>query len=196
MSFNRLTIQSLQAERQRVAYNGLSGLGAGDRPTVDYVKAGDVVRVYVFYSAGLYFSSTTIPAAFVQNLRSAFNIVRAPSSAPGGERAWIVDVQPRSDYNQLGDVVSVVLNAAQRAGLNVNAGASYGQFVSQVETGGTVPPVSLPTPSPDSDAVGRTVWDTPTGDSISNFISSLTKSPVTLAVIAGAAVLLVIAAKK
>jgi len=223
MSFNRIAIQSLQAARERASRNpllstsdvrgiqnaqtrairnplftGMSGLGVefdeatyNARPTIDYVKAGDVIRVYVAIDAGLYFGGGDIGAKFQQELAKAFNVVRAPSDASGffGSRAWVVDVQPRSDYNRLQDITSVVLHAAQAAGLNANPGVSYGQFVSKVETTGTTPPTTLPTP-------GAPASNTGSGDGLANFFSGLTQSPVTLAVILGAAVILVIAAKK
>lgn len=200
MSFNRLTIQSLQAARQRAAYMGMSGLGKSQfdaaaydqRPSIDYVKAGDVIRVYIAINPGLYFGGADESAKFAQEIKSAFNVVRAPADASGyfGSRAWVVDVQPRSDYSRLQDATSVVLHAAQESGLNVNAGTSYGQFVSKVETTGITPPTSLPIPGAPS---GNTPSVT---DSFSSFFSGLTSSPVTLAVILGAAVVLVIAAKK
>lgn len=195
MSFNRLTIQSLQAERQRVVYSGLSGLGTTrieERPSVDYVKAGDVIRVYIADAGGFYFGGgAAIASAFTNRLRSAFNVLVAPAGAGGGvftnTQAWITDVQPRSDYARLGDVVAVVLHEAQEAGLNVNAGQSYGQFVSKVETTGGTPPPTLPSPS-------RPTLDT--DNTVSKFFENLTQSPIALAVILGAAVILVIAAKK
>lgn len=196
MSFNRLTIQSLQAERQRVAYSGLSGLGETRvdasylRPTVDYVRAGDVIRVYIAINPGLYFGGSDEAARFKDKVSAVFNVVRAPSDAGSvfGSRAWVVDVQPRSDYAQLNHAVSVVLNAAQNAGLNVNAGTSYGQFVSKVDVTGTTPITDLPTPGAQIPGAS--------GDGITNFFSGLTQSPVTLAVILGAAVVLVMMAKK
>lgn len=197
MSFNRLTIQSLQAERQRAAYSGLGALKIDSsydaRPTIDYVKAGDVIRVYIAINPGLYFGGSDEAAKFRFEIAKAFNVVRAPTDASGffGSRAWVVDVQSRSDYSQLTHAVSVVLNAAQNSGLSVNAGTSYGQFVSKVETTGTTPATTLPTP-------GAAIPGDNDGNAnpLGNFFSGLTQSPVTLAVILGAAVVLVIAAKK
>lgn len=199
MSFNRLTIQSLQAERQRAAYAGLSGLGETRidasylRPSVDYVRAGDVIRVYIAINPGLYFGGANEAATFMQKIQSSLNVIHAPTDASGyfGSRAWVVDVQARGDYARLADVTSIVLSVAQASGLSVNPGTSYGQFVSKVETTGTTPPTTLPTPGANLPAAGSGI-----GDSVSSFLSSLTQSPVTLAVIAGAAVILVIAAKK
>lgn len=197
MSFNRLTIQSLQAARQRVAYNGLAGLGttrldtSGDRPSVDYVKAGDVIRVYIADAGGFYFGGgAAIASDFTNRLRAAFNVVVAPAGTGGGvftnTQAWVVDVQPRSDYAKLSDAVSVVLHEAQAAGLNVNAGQSYGQFVSKVETTGGTPPVTIEDPNKKPGTPSK---------SLDDFLKELTSSPTTLAVILGATVLLVVAMK-
>lgn len=198
MSFNRLTIQSLQAERQRAAYSPLGTTRVDtsytERPSVDYVRAGDVIRVYIAINPGLYFGGGNEAAAFMNQIKQSLNVVHAPTDASGyfGSRAWVVDVQPRSDYARLADVTSIVLSVAQAAGLSVNTGTSYAQFVSKVESTGTTPPTTLPTPGA----------NLPTGADggplapVTNFLSGLTQSPVTLAVILGAAVVLVIAAKK
>jgi hypothetical protein len=203
MSFNRLVVQGLSSyASQRAAqalaarrlpeqYRGMAGLGdVSSRPSIDYVKAGDVIRVYIAISPGFYFGGANESAKFAQEVAKSFNVVRAPSDASGffGSQAWVVDVQPRSDYSQLRDAVSVVLHAAQESGLNVNAGTSYGQFVSKVESTGGTPPVDIQTPGANSGSGA--------GDAIGNFFSNLTQSPTTLAVILGAAVILVIAAKK
>lgn len=196
MSFNRLTIQSLQAERQRAAYTGLGALGStapNVRPTVDYVRAGDVLRVYIAIDAGLYFGSSSFANTFVNRLKNSFNVLNAPTAVGGGivvkATGWVIDVQPRSDYSKLRDAVSVVLGDAQAAGLNVNAGLSYGQFISKVEDAGVTPPVTLPAPA--TPGTNNTVIG-----AVGGFFDNLTQSPVTLAVILGAAVILVIAAKK
>lgn len=189
----RQQASGMALSRSRI-FRGLSALGAEDsRPSIDYVRAGDVIRVYVAFHPAFYlFNLGSIGPLFIQNLGHAFNVIRAPAHAEGA-RAWIVDVQPRSDYARLDDVKSVVLNAAQNAGLSVAVGASYAQFVSKVEAVGTTPPASIPTPGESSNGVGS---GSGIGDTIGNFFSGLTQSPVTLAVILGAAVILVIAAKK
>lgn len=200
MSFNRLTIQSLQAERQRVAYQGLSGLGdANTRPSVDYVKAGDVIRVNVawYRPTGWFADVPALYTAFRNGLAAVFNVV-----AMSPQEYWLsaggditVDVQTRGDFARLGDVVSVVMNRAQAAGLNVNVASSRGEFISKVETTGGNVPATLPDPSRNTTPSPSPILSN-VGSTATSFIDSLTSSPVTLAVILGAAVILVIAAKK
>ncbi len=196
MSFNRLTVQSLQAARQRVAYSGFSGLGEtridasyfNQRPSVDYVKAGDVIRVNVVWNraTGWFVTDTaSIYAAFRAKLSGAFNVAAmspAENWTPGGTIA--VDVQTRGDFSKLADVVSIVASNAQSAGLSVDVARTRGEFVSKVEETGGTPTPTIRDPREQQSS------------SIESFFSNLTQSPVTLAVILGAAVILVIAAKK
>ena len=194
MSFNRLTIQSLQAERQRVAYSGLSGLGmtkmesAGSRPSVDYVRGGDVIRVNVVWKRAtewFVFDTTPIYTLFRNALSRTFNVMAMSPVEhwrPGGTIA--VDIQTRGDFARLADVVSIVANNAQTAGLSVDVGSTYGEFVNKVEDTGGTPPLTIRDPMMQP------------GSGIEGFLSNLTQSPITLAVILGAAVILVIAAKK
>lgn len=93
-------------------------------------------------------------------------------------------------YASAQDVASVVGGAASALGYNVTS--SSGVLVSSGPNAGTgtgssgqvyAPPATSNTPGS-------------IGDTVSSFVDSLTKSPVTLAVIAGAVVILVIAAKK
>lgn len=174
-----------EAQAIRESFSGFGDTPEG-RPSIDYVRAGDVIRVYVAFNPDWYFGGGGIGAAFAQNLSSAFNIVQAPASV--GSNAWSVDVQPRSDYSKLQDAVSVVLNAAQRAGLSVSSATSYGQFVSKVETTGGTPTTTIPDPGPGSgsDPLAK----------VTDFVSKLGQSPTTLAVIVGGIVILVLAAKK
>lgn len=196
MPFSHLTIQSLQAARQRVAYSGLAGLGTTKaqtnegRPSVDYVKAGDVIRINVVWlraSSWFVFDVTPIYAAFRNGLARSFNVLAmspVENWTPGGTIA--VDLQPRSDYGKLNDVVAVVAHEAQAAGLSVDVGRTYGEFVSKVEGTGGTPPPTIRDPTQANNA----------SNTINDFLNSLTKSPTTLAVILGAAVILVIAAKR
>lgn len=195
MSFNRLIIQSLQAERQRAAYAGLSGLGETridasyfERPSVDYVKAGDVIRVNVVWTRAndwFVFDTASIYNAFRNALGRTFNVsAMSPVEnwTPGGTIA--VDVQTRGDFSRLNDVVSIVASNAQSAGLSVDVSRTRGEFVSKAETTGGAPVPTIRDPREQS------------GSGIESFFNNLTQSPVTLAVILGAAVVLVIAAKR
>jgi len=192
MSFNRLTIQSLQAARQRSSYAGLSGLGDVSRPSVDYVKAGDVIRVNVVWSRAtdwFVFDMTPIYNAFRDALGRTFNVMAVSpltNWTPGG--TIVVDVQVRGDFSRLNDVVSIVAHEAQAAGLGVNVAQTRGEFISKVETtGGTSPPTIRDPNKTNDDTASKKIED---------FFNSLTSSPVTLAVILGTAVVLVIAARK
>lgn len=183
--------------QQQLAQRGFAGLGEtriGDsRPSIDYVKAGDVIRVNLvwFRPTGLFADVPALYAKFRSALSSVFGVIAmSPQEywlSAGGD--IIIDVQPRSDYSRLADVVSIVANRAQTSGMNVDVARTRGEFISKVETtGGDVAP-TLPDP--------RTVPSADnSGDGIASFFSGLTQSPVTLAVILGAAVVLVIAAKK
>ena len=187
MSFNRLTVQSLQ---------GYAALGSTTldekvyqaRPSIDYVRAGDVIRVNLVWKRATQwftFDMAPIYTAFKGALGNAFNVVAmspVESWAPGGTIS--VDVQTRGDFSRLADVVSVVANRAQSAGLSVDVASTRGEFISKVETTGGTPEPTIRDPR-----------EQPSGG-FEDFFNNLTKSPVTLAVILGAAVVLVIAAKK
>ena len=199
MSFNRLTIQSLQAERQRAAYTSLNGLGkttldeATYRPTVDYVKAGDVIRVDLvwFRPTGLFANVPALYAAFRQRLSAHFNLIAlSPQEywlSAGGN--ILIDVQPRGDYGRLADVVSVVMGDAQSAGLNVDVARTRGEFISKTETTGGHVPSTIPDPK-------DTKTENEGNNDLESFFNKLTASPVTLAAIIGGVIILVIAAKK
>lgn len=200
MSFNRLAIQgisSAQAAAQRGgAFNGFQGLGAQDnRPSYDYVRAGDVIRIRLFLDAVF----TTPPIdAFRNRLANAggVRLVNLDQSGLGSlisgyAGALVVEVQATSDFSRLDDVTRLVAGVAQGAGLSVLIGSTRGEFVSKVEaTGGNVPS-NIPAPGSNNPNGANDV-----SKALSDFFSNLTKSPVTLAVILGAAVVLVIAAKK
>jgi len=164
------------------------------RPSFDYVKSGDVIRVGLFLDA--VFSAPPI-ASFRGALGNNANLrlVRIDQSQLGSgitgyAGTLVVDVQALNDFNKLDDVVRLVAGIAQGAGLSVLMGSTRGEFISKVEsTGGNVTPSITPPGS-----AGGTVSDI--GESISGFVGGLAQSPVTLAVILGAAVILVIAAKK
>lgn len=168
---------------------GFTGLGDAAQ-VVDYVRAGDVIRVSVAWyraTASWVFDPTPIYTSFKAKLGTNFNVVAMQPTSywlPGG--VIVVDIQTRGDFSRLNDVVSIVASNAQSAGLDVNVSATRGEFVSRAQTTGGNLPNTLPDPKTDNSA----------GKSVEDFIGNLTSSPVTLAVILGAAVVLVIAAKK
>lgn len=192
MSFSRLTIQSLQAAQNRAPYTAFAGLGAADnRPSVDYVRAGDVIRVNLAWDrpvrifeldqAGLY---TRFKAA----LQGKFNVL-----AMSPQTYWIsaggditIDLQPRGDFARLADVVSIVAHDAQNAGMQVNVAATRAEFISKVEATGGTTPTTLPDPR-----TGPQI-----GSESGSFLNNLAQSPTTLALILGAAVALIVAVKR
>ncbi len=176
-------------------FSGLAGPEQNARPSLDYVRAGDVIRIQLYLDAG--FSTPNIAG-----LRNAIagnthlRLVNLDSSQlatvlGGYTGALIVEVQALNDFSKVDDVVTYMAGIAQGAGLSVLISETRGGFVSQVEqTAGTVPS-NIPAPG----ATGASGAGG-TGEAISNFFSNLTQSPTTLALILGAAVVLVIAAKK
>lgn len=170
---------------------GFSGI---QRPTYDYVRAGDVIRVSVFLDA--VFSVPPIGAfrsAIASN--SHLRLISLDQSQlgtliTGYAGALLVTVQALNDFSKLDDVTRLVAGIAQGAGLSVLINSTRGEFVTQVEdTGGSVAP-TLPGPGASSGASSGV------SAGVSDFFSSLTSSPVTLAVIVGGAVLLLAAMKK
>jgi len=167
---------------------GFSGI---QRPTYDYVRNGDVIRVSVFLDA--VFSVPPIGAfrsALASN--SHLRLISLDQSqlgtlVTGYAGALIVTVQALNDFSKLDDVTRLVAGIAQGAGLAVLINSTRGEFVSQVEdTGGTVTPTI---PGPSTNQPGS-------APDFSGFFKGLTSSPVTLAVIVGGAVLLLAAMKK
>lgn len=197
MSFNRLTIQSLQAARQRAAYTGLSGLGgASDQAlrgaVVDAViHIGDANRVF-FYDARLL-------QALTDRLNASgfrvLNLDGANLGSFGGGGTIRVRAQINSDgYASASDAASVIAGAAAALGFNVTGSTGVlvstpqgqaGTQAGQMQTGQTFDPSTVPTNKPPN-----------AKNPFEDFLGSLTSSPVTLAIILGAAVVLVIAAKK
>lgn len=156
------------------------------RPSFDYVRRGDVIRVSFEWSNALPANATS-ERDFRSALEKSFSVVNFLPS-----RDWtfggriVVDIQPRSDYSRLTDVTSVVLHDAS-AYFNVNNLTARAEFVSKVEdTGGTVTGgIQLPATGEGGGA-----------NALSDFFTNLTASPVTLAVVIGGAVLLLAAMKK
>ncbi len=131
------------------------------RPTPDYVRAGDVVRVSFNYSHPSGWSAISLfpvsgPSAAYDPLPA---LAQAINSAPGGlsyvsgqathagADALYVDVAVREDHAHLIDISSIVSGAAQSTGLTAISGLTA-QFVSKVEQNGALVPKSLSPLSP------------------------------------------------
>lgn len=183
-----LTIQGMRAEHLR-DFTPFGDTGTAARPTFDYVRNGDLVRVSLLLDTSFSGLNTD---AFRQALGASghVRVVNMDSSRlstiiGGYSGTLIVDVQPLNDFSHLDDLLRWVAGVAQSSGLPVVISSSKADFVSKVEdTGGSVNS-GIPAPG----AGGN-------GNALSNFFGGLAQSPTTLAVILGAAVILVIAAKK
>jgi len=174
-------------------FNGFSG-PEELRPSFDYVRAGDLVRVRLFLDAQ--FGGAPPVGTFRTSigLRS-MRVVQIDQSGlssfiNGYSGPLIVEVQPLVDFARLDDLVRLVAGTGQQSGLKVLISGTRGEFVSKVETTAGQLPSTIPAPS----APGSP--PAPLGDSLGGFFQGLTSSPVTLAVTLTAVVLLVIAAKK
>jgi hypothetical protein len=182
---------------QQIIQSSFQGLGAfGDTPgqalrgsIVDAVLQINFANRVVGYTA-------TLTRALVDRLNSSgFHVINLDDSnlnmvTGGSIRAR---VQVLSDgFSSAQDAASVVAGAASALGYNVVGfsgslvlSAAQGNVSGTTQSGQTFDPFTVPDTTAPSAA-----------GSISDFIGSLTKSPVTLAVVLGAAVILVIAAKK
>lgn len=153
------------------------------RPTFDYVRAGDLIRVRLSYGAALYFGDSSIFPKLRTQVGNTFNLVRMDTAQTNwfGGGTVLIDLQPRIDFARLNDVVATVAGMAQNAGLSVDVPNTHGEFVAKVEeTNGQVP-LSIPAPG---NSGGQS------GFSFGGFLGGLTSSPVTLAVILVAVVIL------
>lgn len=201
---NVLTVQALTAAKQRNNALALQRANPraiamvrqhaqsdytpfGDsRPSFDYVKTGDVIRVsLVWFRATGWFVFDTQPIynAFRNALGATFNVVAmspAENWTPGG--TITIDLQVRGDFARLNDVVAIVAHDAQTAGLSVDTAHTRGEFVSKVEDTGGAVQSSIPAPGSGNNKV-------------EDFLNNLTTSPISLAVIVGGAVLLFVALK-
>lgn len=194
MSFNRLTIQSLQAERQRSAYTGLSALdGASDQA----LRGSVIDAVLTIGMANRVLSYTrTLTGELTARLNvSGFHVLNIDDSNLALLSGGTIRVRAQvltDGYASANDAASVIGGAAAVLGYNVTE--SRGVLVSSAPANTGAP---IPTSGASYDPSTVPV-NTPRGNSnpFSDFLSNLTASPVTLAVIAGAAVVLVIAAKK
>lgn len=119
------------------------------RPSYDYVRGGDVVRVTIPLSSGIYLQQGDVLSAIANAVRTA-NLSYVSGSLPGAfGGSMTIDVQPQNDFSHLSDVASIVQAQAQGAGGLTTSGPASAAFVSRVEsTGGTIQAASLP-PQPD-----------------------------------------------
>lgn len=156
------------------------------RPTFDYVRAGDVVRVTIPLQSGIYLAQGDVLSAIANAVRGS-NLNYINGSTPGlfgGSLA--IDVQAGNDFSHLADIASIVQTAAQGVGGIVASGPASGAFVSKVEaTGGTMQAQQVP---PNTNAGSHPL------DTLSK---SLNMSSSNLLLLGGAGVLLlVVLAKK
>lgn len=168
-----------------VASFGFSGI---ERPTYDYVRGGDVIRVLLNLDtafAGLNVTPFRTALANSRGLRLvSLDQSQLGSVITGYAGPLIVTVQTLNDFARLDDVTRLVAGLAQQSGLHVLLNSSRGEFITQVEdTGGKVAPTI-------TDQSGNKPSENDLGSSFKYFFDSLTSSPVTLAVIIGGVVIL------
>ena len=164
-----------------------------DRPNSAYVKAGDVIRVSVMQDGYWLGYPDQQWAAIAQGLAANFRVLAVDHSqvsalTKGGPVT--IEVQTLSDFASINDVASIVQNAVYQAGFSfVEWDQTRADFISKVETtGGNVPPRI---PNPYDNYPGPSAWD-----HLDKLVTNLTESPMSLAIVVGAAVLLVIAVKR
>lgn len=103
------------------------------RPSYDYVRAGDVIRISLPVGAGVYLVQGDVLSAIADGVRQS-NMTYINGSTPGIlGGGFTVDVQPGSDYAHLVDVASIVQSIAQGQGGFVSGGPASAAFVSKVE---------------------------------------------------------------
>lgn len=179
-----LTLQGIAASAAR----DYSPFGqAGARPTFDYVKAGDVIRIRLMLDtafAGLRLDEFRNAIGSNANVRLvSIDASQLGMLISGYSGPLVVTVQALSDFSRLDDVTRLVAGIAQASGLNVLINTTRGEFISKVEqTGGEVQP-SIEENKPGA------------SDTVSRFVDNLTASPISLAVIIGGVVLLAFMAK-
>jgi|ERR1043165_4945430 len=166
------------------------------RPTIDYVRAGDVIRGSVTINATLFQYGPDEEARLRNGLAAANLIVRGISFTTSQGPFWslvggptIIEVQTLSDYSSINDVADVMAHAVYDAGYQVNWADTHAEFISKVEQTGVTPAPQIPSPYTYGSSPNAT-------DQFSKFFENLTQSPISLAVLVGAAVLLVIAVKR
>lgn len=180
---------------QQLAQSGFAGLGAfGDGASGQALRGSTVdVVLQINFANRVVGYSSTLTRALVDRLNSSgFHVINVDDSnlntITGGTIRTRVQVLT-DGYSSASDAASVVAGAASALGYNVVGfngtlvlSATQGA-VSGTQSGQLFDPSTVPATKP------------PGSSTFSDFIDSLTKSPTTLAVVAGAAVLLVIAVK-
>lgn len=183
---NILTVQALTAARQQ----NFTPFGDA-RPSYDYVKKGDVIRVSLaVYATGAASLDISNFRARLGSNSSVALLQIDTSDFRGVYIAYtghlIVDVQARNDFAKLDDVVRLVAGIAQGSGLSVVAQDTRGEFVSRVEdSGGKIDPTIRPPASDDTNSSALDKW-----------FKDLQSSPMSLALIIGGAALLLFAVKR
>lgn len=183
------------------SFRGFSGLGDTSGASGQALR-GSVIDavVYVGDASRVFFYDSRLLQSLTDRLNSSgFKVINLDGSnlgSFGGGGTIRVRAQINSDgYSSANDAASVIAGAASALGFN--ATGSTGVVVStpqsgqtgtgsgQTQSGQAFDPSTVPGNKP----LGAT-------NPFEDFIKNLTASPVTLAVILGAAVVLVIAAKK
>lgn len=177
-----LTIQALAAKKQQ-DFSPLGMTSENSRPSYDYVKKGDVVRIAFSWSNQTP-AATSAESTLRQRLAQYFNVVNFNSS-----RGWTfngnvsVDLQTRSDYSHIADITSIVLHQAEAAGFTVWSGGAQAEFVSKVEDTGGDAKAGIKIPGTDPNQLEK-------------LVDNLTSSPMSLALILGGAALLLFVVKR
>lgn len=165
------------------------------RPTYDYVRAGDVLRIDLPWKSARDETWKLYPI-LRNELAKIFDVLNLDSSRVNyffGGGNIIIDLRPRTDYSRLSDVVNTVLGTAyNKGGFSVDWAGARGEFVSRVEdTAGSLP-VTIPAPAITPQPSANNSGSNPLG----NFFGNLSESPMALGLILAGVVVLVIAAKK
>jgi len=185
---------------QSIAQNAFSGFG--DTDTSGQALRGSVVDavIYVGDANRVFFYDARLLQSLTDRLNaSGFRVLNLDGSnlgSFGGGGTIRVRAAINSDgYANANDAASVIAGAA--AALGFNATGSTGVLVSTPQAGaaGTQPGQVQSGQVFDASTVPSNKPPPDPKKTLDDFINDLTKSPTTLAVILGAAVILVIAAK-
>ena len=186
----------------QLVQSSFAGLGAFGANGGQQALRGSVVDVviYVGDSSRVFFYDAALRQSLIDRLNnSGFRVINLDASnlgSFGGGGSIRVRAQITNDgYNSVQDAASVISGAASYLGYNATGfqgvlvstpqQAQAGTGAGETQTGQTYGAETAPGASGGAAA-----------NPLTDFIGNLTKSPTTLAVILGAAVILVIAAKK